>query len=219
MALGSAQANTAIPVVMTTANGTVPGTGITYTIGISGDTGGPRNIFPSTSSDNGVWSWTGGFPEFLSFGTPETLTVTFSAPVPIDDFVLGLNSISDSTSTLTVAGGTAGTADFNLSDGLQVYTGATGDLIYTPATGVFTNNPGNGQNQSLMLGSTSTNTVTSFTLSAGASDGGADGYTVFVGFVQPGSSSVPEPSTAILFGAGLGLLGFGRGFLRRCNAR
>jgi hypothetical protein len=33
--------------------------------------------------------------------------------------------------------------------------------------------------------------ITSFTLAAGASDGGADGFTVFVGF----TTATPEPST------------------------
>jgi hypothetical protein len=198
-----------ISVVMTTSNGTVPGTSITYTINAVGDDGGPRNIFPSASSDNDVWTWTGGFPEFLSFGTSETLTVTFSAPVPVDDFVVGVNSTSASMSQLQLSGGTAGTADFNLTDSLQVYTGPTGAAIYDPSTGIVT---AAGQNQSLMIGSTSTNTVTSFTFAAGASDGGADGYTVFAGFVQ--NAAIPEPSTAVLLLCGLGLV-----FSRRLRAK
>jgi hypothetical protein len=188
---------------MTTTSGTVPGTSIDYAIAISGDDGGPRNIFPSASSDNGVWSWTGGFPEFLSFGTPETLMVTFSAPVPIDDLVFGLNSTSASVSFLQLTGGTAATADFNLTDSLQVYTGPTGSAFYDAGSGVIT---ASGQNQSIMIGSTSTNTINAFTLTAGASDGGADGYTAFVGFDQPLLSSVPEPSYLGLTGAALGLL-------------
>ena len=190
-----------ISVVMTTSNGTVPGTGITYTFDAVGDDGGSRNIFPSASSDNDVWAWTGGFPEFLSFGTAETLTVTFSAPVPIDDFVFGVSSTSASVGQLELSGGTAGTADFNLTDSLQVYTGATGAATYDPSNGMVT---AAGQNQSLMIGSTSTNTVTSFSYVAGASNGGADGYTVFVGFVQ--NASVPEPAPAVLLWGGLGLI-------------
>ena len=118
-----------IQVEMTTTNGTVPGTSITYTIDISGDDGGPRNMFNSATSDNGVWQWQGpnpNFPEFLSFGEAETLTVTFSAPLPLSHLVLGVNSTSASTSTLSVSGGTGTTSSFNLSDSLQIYTGPTG---------------------------------------------------------------------------------------------
>ena len=99
-------------VEMTTTDGVVPGTGISYTIGIARDDGGPRNIFPADTSDNGTWYWQNGFPEFLSFGTAETLTVSFSAPVPISDIVLGLNSTSASSSSFAVAGGTAATSNF-----------------------------------------------------------------------------------------------------------
>jgi hypothetical protein len=192
-----------IPVVMTTSNGTVPGTSITYTIAITGDDGGPRNIFPSASSDNGVWSWTGGFPEFLSFGMPETVTVTFSAPVPIDDIVFGINSTSASTSQLQLTGGTATTSDFNLTDSLEVYTGPTGEASFDSSSGMIA---APGQNQSIMIGSTSSATIDSFSLAAGASDGGADGYTEFVGFAQPQIAPVPEPSPAGLLGAALALL-------------
>jgi hypothetical protein len=196
---------------MTTTSGTVPGTSIDYAIAIAGDDGGPRNIFPSASSDNGVWSWTGGFPEFLSFGTPETLMVTFSAPLPIDDLVLGLNSTSASASFLQLTGGTATTANFNLTDSLQVYTGPTGIAFYDAGSGAIT---ASGQNQSIMIGSTSTNTIDSFTLTAGASDGGADGYTVFVGFDQPPLNAVPEPSYLGLTGAALSVLLLASGFRR-----
>lgn len=189
-----------ILVEMTTTNGIVPGTGISYIVSAVGDDGGPRNIFPSASSDNNVWTWTGGFPEFLSFGTAETVTVTFSSPVPVDDFVVGVDSTSASVSQLKLTGGTAETEDFNLTDSLQVYTGPTGAATYDASNGDVT---ATGQNQSLMIGSTSTDTVSSFSFAAGASDGGADGYTVFVGFVQP---SVPEPSAAVLAFAGLGLI-------------
>ncbi len=192
-----------IPVEMTTTNGVVPGTGISYTISAVGDDGGPRNIFPSASSDSGVWSWTGGFPEYLSFGTPETVTVTFSAPVPIDDIVFGINSSSASVSELQLTGGTATTSDFNLTDSLQVYTGPTGAAIYNPSNGDIS---APGQNQSIMIGSTSSATIDSFFLVAGASDGGADGYTEFVGFTQPPPAATPEPSYVGLLAAALGML-------------
>lgn len=209
LAVVPAQASS-IPVVMTTSNGTVPGTGITYTIAIVGDDGGPRNIFPSDSSDHGVWSWTGGFPEFLSFGTPETVTVTFSAPVPIDDIVFGINSTSASTSQLQLTGGTAATADFNLTDSLEIYTGPTGEASFDASSGSIV---AAGQNQSIIIGSTSSATIDSFSLAAGASDGGADGYTEFVGFVQP--TATPEPSSVSLLGSALALLLLARPLWRR----
>jgi hypothetical protein len=205
-----------IPVTMTTSNGTVAGTGITYTISVVGDDGGPRNIFPSTSSDNGVWTWTGGFPEFLSFGQAEIMTVTFSAPVPIADFVFGVESTSASTGKLTVSGGTAGVGDFNLTDSLQVYTGPNGAAVYNPANGQVT---ASGQNQSVMIGSTSTNTVTSFTFAAGASDDGGDGYTVFFGTLNSPPSGTPAPPSVWLAVAGcVALLGYGLWFRRRAVA-
>ena len=152
-----------------------------YTISVVGDNAGPRNIFASASSDHDVWTWKGGFPEFYSFGQAETMTVTFSAPVPVSDVVFGVNSTSASTAHVTLSGGTATLSDINLSDSLQAYTGPTGAALYNSGTGVVT---ASGQNQSLMLGSTSGDTITSLTYAAGASDGGADGYTVFVGFRQ-----------------------------------
>ncbi len=205
-----------IPVTMTTSNGTVPGTGITYTISAVGDDGGPRNIFPSASSDHNVWTWTGGFPEFYSRGQAESMTVTFSAPVPIADFVFGVQSTSSSTGQLTLSGGTAGVGDFNLTDSLQVYSGATGAAVYNPANGAVT---AAGQNQSVMIGSTSAHTVTSFTFAAGASDAGTDGYTVFFGILNSPPSGTPVPASLWLAVAGcLALLGYGLWFRRRAVA-
>jgi hypothetical protein len=116
---GTGTAVASIDVEMTTTNGTVPGTSIAYTISITGDDGGPRNIFPAASSDNGVWTWpepNPNFPEFLSFGQAETLTVTFSAPLQLNHVVFGINSTSASSSMLTLNG--APTTDINLSDSL-----------------------------------------------------------------------------------------------------
>jgi len=186
-----------IQVNMTTTNGVVPGTGIGYTVS---STGSARNVFASASSDNAVWSWTGGFPEFVAAGA-QTLTVTFDNPVALNRFVFGIVSTWNSTSQLNLVGGNATFADFNVFDTLQVYTGMTGAATYNPATGVVTSG---GQDRSLMIGSDSTNTVTGFSFAAGPSLGGSDGYTVFVGFTD--AAEVPEPATAMMLLAGLGLL-------------
>jgi len=196
---------TPIAVQMTTTNGTVPGTTTTYTITDNGN-GGARNIFPSAQSANGTWSWTNGFPEFLSYGPAQTLTVTFSAPVPVSDIVFGLNSTSWSTSTVSVSGGTASTSNFNMTDGLPTsWAGNNGEATWNAATGTITSSL---QDLSIMIGSNSGNTITTLTVNAGASASGTDGYTVFVGFLQAGQSA-PEPSSMVLLAtAGLGLLAF-----------
>jgi len=204
-----------ITVEMTTnPTGVVPGTSVSYTISISGDDGGPRNIFPSASSDNNVWTWPGpnpNFPEFLSFGQGELLVVQLSAPLSIDHLVFGMNSISATSSIVNVLVGAATTSDLNLTDSLQVYTGPTGAATFDPGTGIIS---ATGQNQSIMIGSTSTNTFSVFSLGAGPSGGGADGYTVFVGFTVP----TPEPSQGIMLGGALCLLLLGKrifGFARQ----
>jgi hypothetical protein len=94
---------------------------------------------------------------------------------------------------------------------LQVYTGPTGAALYDPGTGTITVPV---QIQSLMLGSTTSDTLKSFTLAAGASDGGGDGYTVFVGFT---TAAAPKPSTLSL--ACLGAFGFCAYAWRRRNRR
>ena len=162
-----------IQVTTTTIDGTVPGTAIDYTIT---STGMAREIFAPGTSDSGTWEWTNGFPEFVGTGA-QTLTVDFSGPIPVERIVLGVNSAGNPM-TLTVSGGTATTADFDLADELTAV-GAAGPLTYDGATGIFT---ATGANQSLMIGSTSGNTLTSFTLTG---DNGGDGYTLFFGTTAP----------------------------------
>jgi hypothetical protein len=185
----------------TTSNGTVPGTAITYTISSNGSA---RAVFSPGSTTNNTWSWYNSFPEFLAPGAvgDETLTVTFSAPVPINLLVLGLNSFSVISDTeravLTLGGGTAATSDFNVSDGLAVF-GNTGPLTYNGATGVFTPT---GTDQALMIGSTSTTTITSFSLAA-TNGPHLDGYTLFFGTVM----ETPEPGTWAFCCVGLAIVG------------
>ena len=220
LCLGVAQAGP-LTVAMTTNNGTVPGTAITYTVGVTGGTA--RNIFPSATSDNAVWTWPGtspNFPEFLSsFGGPQTLTLTFSAPVPLSSFVFGVSSISNATDTVTLGGGTGTLSDIDLSDNLQVYNGpGLPKANFNSSTGKITAGDSTQSsfnislsNESIMLGSTSSNTISTLTLAAGLSSNYyqgswvGDGYTVFVGFVQP--SDAPEPGSAGLLLAGAALMG------------
>lgn len=158
-------------VTTTTTDGTISGTSITYTITA---TGTAREIFAPGNSDGNAWSWTNGFPEYVATNF-QSLSVSFSDPVPINRIVLGVNSIvTGHIFTLTLNGGTASTADFDLTDGLAAV-GGTAPATYTSATGQFT---ATGADQSLMIGSTSSNTITGFSLSG---DDGGDGYTLFFG--------------------------------------
>lgn len=159
-----------IEVIPTTADGMVPGTGITYTLTA---TGMAREIWAPGMSDMGTWEWLNGFPEFVSIGT-QTLTVDFSAPVQINRIVLGVNSAGIGPFTLTLSGGSATTSDFDVMDGLTVVGGAA-PALYDGATGEFSFTGGD---QSLMIGSTSTNTITQFSITG---DNGGDGYTLFYG--------------------------------------
>ncbi|MFK5895079.1 MAG: IPTL-CTERM sorting domain-containing protein [Pseudomonadota bacterium] len=174
----SSAAPTTAAITTTTADGTVPGTSITYTI--TSDTGTPRAIAAAGESNSGIWSWTNNFPEFVT-GNTQVMTVIFSAPVPINRLVLGVNSIGVN-STLVVAGGTASTVDFDLTDGIP-YGGAT--LIgYRGLTGLFAVGAAD---QSLMIGSTSTNTITQLTLTS--LDNGGDGYTLFFGAIDAAAAT------------------------------
>ncbi len=179
--LASAQVSAAVPITTTTSDGTVPGTTINYTISASGTA---REIFSPGATDADTWSWSNGFPEFVGVNT-QTLTVSFSEPVPINRLVLGVNSFSSSTFTLTLSGGTAATTDFDLADGIATFGGTA---TYDGASGTF-NAPGT--NRTLMIGSTSAATITSFTLSG---NNGADGYTLFFGTTDSAPvTAVPGP--------------------------
>jgi hypothetical protein len=175
-----------IDVETTTVDGTVSGTAITYTITA---TGTAREIWAPGVSDGGIWEWFNGFPEFVGIG-PHTLTVDFSAPVPVNRLVLGVNSISLDPFTLTVSGGTASPADFDLTDGLAAVGGA-GAATYNGATGEFTITGGD---QTLMIGSSSSNTITQLSITG---DGGGDGYTLFFGttLVNPAVTEIPTVNT------------------------
>src|ERR1700712_4147894 len=166
----ASRAEASIAVATTTANGTLPNSAITFVIT---DTGGAaRATFAAGSSNNAVFSWTNNFPEFVATGL-QTLTVTFSAPTRLDQFVLGVSSIVvGPVFTLTVAGGTATTADFTLTDGINAVAN-NGPATYDGATGEFT---ATARDQGLMISSTSFATITSFSLTG--NDGG-DGFTFF----------------------------------------
>ena len=195
-------------VVTTITDGTVPDTNIDYTIT---STGTGREIFAPGFSDTGLWFWLNDFPEFVSTGT-QTLTVNFSAPVPVSSLVLGVNSISNSVFTLTVSGGTATTNDFDLSDGLAALN-ATGLTQYDGTSGQFT---ATAADQSLMIGSTSTNTITQLSITG---DNGGDCYTLFFGTASPINpfvpTSVPTLNQAGLIALMFALFGFAAFRLRR----
>lgn len=170
-------------VIPTTVDGIVPGTGISYTITA---TGTAREIWAPGTSDMGTWEWLNGFPEFVDVGV-QTLTVDFSAPVPANRIVLGVNSISSDPFTLTVSGGTASTTDFDVADGLAAV-GGVAPAAYDGATGVFSIS---GADQSLMVGSTSTATLTQLSITG---DGSGDGYTLFFGPTNPPISVTAVPT-------------------------
>ena len=193
-----------INIMTTTTSGIVPGTATTYTITDRGSAA--RNIFPDGQSDKGTFAWTNGFPEFLTAGGLQLLNVTFSAPVPINKFVFGANSyFPQATIAFTVTGGTATTADFDLQDSLQAFTGPTGAGAYNPATGQLTATSGD---QSVIVGSTSSKTITSFDIVAR----NPEGYTLFFGTVNAAPSAVPEPGSVALL---VGMMTVGAGIFRK----
>jgi hypothetical protein len=197
----TAHAQASIIVDPTTSDGTLPGTSITYTVSDAGGTA--RAIWPAGTSDSGTWTWTNAFPEFVT-AAGQTLTVTFSAPAALTQFILGVNSLTNSSATLSVSGGTATTADFDLTDGNSVI-GGHGVALYDPATGTFT---AASADETTMLGSTSSNTITSFSLVA---NGLGDGFTLFFGPTEP-VTPIPEPlPLAVLAIGGLSLVALRRG--------
>ncbi len=121
----------------------------------------------------------------------------------ISDVVFGVQSTSNSTGQVTLSGGTATFADINLSDTIDSAFLTHGAALYNSTTGAVTSG---GQDYSIMLGSDSANTITSLSYYNGGSNGGGDGYTVFVGLVQ--GTEVPEPSTALMF-LGISVVLFG----------
>ncbi len=187
----------AITVAMTTADGVDPLSGVSYTI--SDPNGTVRIIFPGAgSSTNNVWAWNSSISEYeTSFA--QTVTVTFASPVPISDIVFGVSSTSFTTGQVTLTG-SATLADLDLQDTRGGDTG--GAASYNSTTGAITSSA---QDQGVMLGSDSMDTITALSYFNPASEGGADGYSVYVGFVQ--GTGTPEPSSGLLFlGAAAGLL-------------
>ena len=193
-----------IEVATTTSNGTVSGTAITYTITASGMA---REIFSPNSSSFMIWNWTNNFPEFVGVNI-QTLTADFSAAVSLNRLVIGVNSIGVD-ATVAVSGGTASTSDFDLNDGLPSTYGGSTDRTFTPASGLI---DVTGVNQSIMIGSTSSNTVTQ--LSITTLDNGGDGFTLFFGTVPAEAivaTSVPILSGWMLILLCLGLIVFFQG--------
>ena len=172
-------------------NGTVPGTSTTYTIT---DNGTAQSISPNVgNSNNNFWHWTTGFPEFTTIGGQQTLTVNFSAPVSINRIVTGIRDAANTTTTFAVSGGSASAFDFDLADGLFAQSAAS----YNSLNGVITSSGANG---TLMIGSTSSNTLTSFSLSTPTSGAGEGTYTQFFGLTS-GTAVTPEPGSVALLGS------------------
>jgi hypothetical protein len=196
---------TPIMVEMTTTNGVDPLSGVSYTV--SDPNGIVRIIFSgSGSSTNGVWAWNNSISEFET-AFAQTLTITFASPVPISDLVFGVSSTSFTTGQITLTG-SATFADLDVKDKRSSDTG--GAATFNPTTGTITSIA---QDQGLMLGSDSSDTITALSYFNPASEGGADGYTVYVGFVQ--GSAAPEPSTGLLLlSAAAALLLGGRRLMR-----
>jgi PEP-CTERM motif len=209
--VASASQAIAAPIVvdMVGGNGTLPGTSITYTV----SSNVPATVvFPgsSGSSTNGVFQWVTPFNEYVGTNAIST-TITFSQAIPVSRIVAGVDSIIESGTgfNLSLSGGTATTNDFTLSDGLNTHVPG-GPAMYDPATGNFSSNTPGGDDQSVMIGSTSSATVTSLTL-VGNDNG--DGWATFFGVTT--AAAVPEPSSFVL--AAIGAVGMiaGSGRLRR----
>ena len=172
-------------------NGTVPGTSTTYTIT---DNGTAQSVLEvAGNSDSHIWNWTSGFSEFSTFGGLQTLTVNFSVPVSINRIVTGVRNVGNSITTFSVSGGSASISDINLMDGLFTHPPAA----YNSITGVITSSGGN---DSLMIGSTSANTLTSFSLSTPTSGAGEGTYTQFFGLTAA-TAATPEPGSVALLGS------------------
>ena len=192
----------AIDVDFVTSNGRLGTTGVTYTV--TSNAAEIRTLTsPPYSSDNATFTTHSDLGQFLDnyAGANMTTTITFSEAiaaknvVALFDNIIGGGPNIGQLAQITVSGGTATTADFDVTD--------TGHSIF--GNGTFINyNPANGHvgigdlnGNSILIGSTSKKTLTTLTLYA------QQPYTGFlegVGVVH--NATVPEPSSLALLGLG-----------------
>ena len=202
--LGSTQAVASpIEANFVTSNGTLGNTGITYTI-TSNAASTRDHTSPPYTSDHGKFTTNSDLHEFLDnyAGANMTTTITFSEAVEAKyvvasfDNIIGGGLSTGEYAVLSVSGGTATTASFDVTD--------TAHSIFGNGTNIGYN-PGNGQigigdlsGNSILIGSTSSDTLTKLSLYVQQPN---TGFLEGIGVVTP-AAAVPEPST-------LGLLGLG----------
>jgi hypothetical protein len=215
LAATTARAESISFVSVTTGTGTlntIEGTTVSYTV-TSNAAGTRDDVSPPYTTDNGKFRTDSTIHEFLdnyanaNMGTTITFDQAVQARnvVAIFDNIIGGGSNIGEYAAITVSGGTATTASFDVSDTGHSVFGNGSNIGYNAGNGQLGAGDLNGN--SIIIGSTSTDTLTSITLYA---------QQPYTGFAQAVAFAVPEPSSFALCGiAGA----FGLAYARRRRRR